>query len=126
MPTCPASATNSNLSTLTLVQIVATNWSRTLRGCKKLRAVATTRKRPLRRAELCSLRDQYMSSTDHDDLLFFVLLLVGFHALMRLGELVWPDRKALWDYWKVTKRNSVELLPEGFSFFLPGQGRQVL
>ena len=100
--------------------------ARTLHGCKKLRAVATTRKRPLRRAELCSLRDQYMSSTDHDDLLFFVLLLVGFHALMRLGELVWPDRKALRDYWKVTKRNSVELLPEGFSFFLPGQGRQVL
>ena len=94
--------------------------ARTLRGCKKLRAVATTRKRPLRRAELCSLRDQYMSSTDHDDLLFFVLLLVGFHALMRLGELVWPDRKALQDYQKVTKRNSVELLPEGFSFFLPG------
>jgi hypothetical protein len=39
---------------------------------------------------------------------------------MRLGELVWPDKKALEDYWKVTKHDSVELLPEGFSFFLPG------
>jgi hypothetical protein len=33
---------------------------------------------------------------------------------------VWPDKKALQDYRKVTKRDSVELLPEGFSFFLPG------
>jgi hypothetical protein len=61
-----------------------------------------------------------MSSSSHDDLLFFVILLVGFHGLMRLGELVWPDKKSLQDYRKVTKRSSVELLPEGFSFFLPG------
>ena len=60
-----------------------------------------------------------MSSNSHDDLLFFVILLVGFHALMRLGELVWPDKKDLQDFWKVTTRDSVELLPKGFSF-LPG------
>ena len=94
--------------------------ARTLRGCKKLRAVAITRKRPLHRAELSILRDQYMSTSNHDDPLFFTILLVGFHALMRLGELVWPDKKALQDYRKVTKRSSVELLAEGFSFFLPG------
>lgn len=61
-----------------------------------------------------------MSSSSHDDLLFFVILLVGFHGLMRLGELVWPDKTSLQDYRKVTKRSSVELLPDGFSFFLPG------
>ena len=61
-----------------------------------------------------------MSSNSHDDLLFFVILLVGFHVLMRLGELVWPDKKDLQDFRKVTTRDSVELLPEGFSFFLPG------
>ena len=61
-----------------------------------------------------------MSSNCHDDLLFFVILLVGFHALMCLGELVWPDKKGLQDFRKVTKRDSVELLPEGFSFFPPG------
>jgi hypothetical protein len=70
--------------------------------------------------ELSTLRERYMSSTDHDELLFFVILLVGFHALMRLGELVWPDKKALQDYRKVTKQSTVEFLPEGFSFFLPG------
>jgi hypothetical protein len=94
--------------------------ARTLWGCKKLRAVATTRKRPLMRSELSALQPHYMSSSSHDDLLFFVILVVGFHGLMRLGELVWPDKKSLQDYRKVTKRSSVELLPEGFSFFLPG------
>ena len=94
--------------------------TRTLRGCKKLRTVPTTRKRPLSRTELAQLRTQYMSLNSHDDLLFFVILLVGFHALMHLGELVWPDKKGLQDFRKVTKRDSVELLPEGFSFFLPG------
>jgi hypothetical protein len=69
--------------------------TRTLCGCKKLHAVATICKRPLHRAELNSVRDWYMLFTDHDDLLFFVILLVGFHALMHLGELVWPDKKAL-------------------------------
>ena len=94
--------------------------TKTLCGCKKLHAVPTTRKRPLSRAELANLQPQYMSSSSHDDLLFFVILLVGFHALMRLGELVSPDSKTLQDFRKVTKCDTVELLPEGFSFFLPG------
>jgi hypothetical protein len=105
----------------------------TLHGCKKLQAVATSCKHPLHHPELSALHIQYMSSALHDDLHFFVILLVGFHALMRLSELVWPDRKALQDYCKVTRRSSVELLPEGFSFFLPGhkanhffEGNQVI
>lgn len=68
--------------------------TKTLRGCKKLRAIPTTHKHPLSRAEPAKLRSQYMSSSSHDNLLFFVILLVGFHALMRLGELVWPDSPA--------------------------------
>ena len=94
--------------------------TRTLRGCKKLHVVPTTCKRPLSCAELAGLCTQYMSSNSHNDLLFFVILLVGFHALMHLGELVWPDKKGLQDFRKVTKRDSVELLPKEFSFFLPG------
>ena len=94
--------------------------TKTLHGCKKLHTVPTTRKRPLSRAELADLQPQYMSSSRHDDLLFFVILLVGFHSLMWLGELVSPDSKTLQDFQKVTKCNTVELLPEGFAFFLPG------
>ena len=69
--------------------------TRTLRGCKKLHAVPTTCKRPLSCTELAELCTQYMSSNSHDDLLFFIILLVGFHALMHLGELVGPDKKDL-------------------------------
>ena len=94
--------------------------TRTLQGCKKLCAVPTTHKRPLSHTELAELCTQYMSSNSHDDLLFFIILLVGFHVLMCLGELVWPDKKDLQDFQKVTTRDLVELLPKGFSFFLPG------
>ncbi|KAF7970636.1 hypothetical protein HWV62_23360 [Athelia sp. TMB] len=93
--------------------------TRTLRGCKKLRAVATRRKRPLRRAELAALAPTYATSHSHDDLLFFTILLVGFFGLMRLGELVSPDQTDLQDPRKVTMRHSVQMLPAGFSFFLP-------
>ena len=94
--------------------------TRTLQGCKKLCTVPTTHKCPLSCTELAKLRTQYMSSNSHNDLLFFVILLVGFHTLMCLGELVWPDKKGLQDFWKVTKWDLVELLPKVFSFFLPG------
>ena len=94
--------------------------TKTLQGCKKLRTIPTIWKHPLSWVELANLQPQYMSSCSHDDLLFFVILLVGFHALMQLGELVSPDTKRLQDFRKVTKRNTVELLPEGFAFFLPG------
>jgi hypothetical protein len=39
---------------------------------------------------------------------------------MRLGELTWPDKLALRDYCKVSMRHSVQFLPEGVSFWLPG------
>ena len=39
---------------------------------------------------------------------------------MHLEELVWPDKKDLQDFRKVTTQDSVELLPKGFFFFLPG------
>lgn len=73
------------------------------------------RKRPLTRSEIGDIRLTYQQSNNHDDLLFVTILSVGFHALMRLGELVWPDKTDR----KVILRNSVQLLPSGFSFFLP-------
>jgi hypothetical protein len=93
---------------------------RTLQGCKKLRVFNIIRKRPLTRDELCKISIFYSTSTVYDDKLFLVLLLTGFHALLRLGELVWPDKVELQDYRKVILRNSVELLPKGFAFLLPG------
>ena len=94
--------------------------TKTLWGCKKLQSIPTTHKQPLTCPELAELHDEYMSSNSHDNLLFFVILLVSFHALMHLGELVWPDKKALQNFQKVSTHDLVELLPKGFAFFLPG------
>jgi hypothetical protein len=43
----------------------------------------------------------------------------GFHALMRLGELVFSDKKKLQNYRKISLRHSVSILPHHYSFFLP-------
>jgi hypothetical protein len=94
--------------------------TKTLTGCKKIQAVGVIRKRPLLRLELVEVCQYYLPVSSHDDALFVSLLLTGFQALMRLGELVWPDKLRLQDYRKVILRQSVTFLPSGFSFFLPG------
>jgi hypothetical protein len=94
--------------------------SKTLAGCKKLRAVGTHRKRPLTRDELHSITSTYIHSTSHDDLLFAAICVVAFHGLLRLGELVWPDHAALQDYRKVAMRDTANLHSDSFDFYLPG------
>ncbi|THH17648.1 hypothetical protein EW146_g3202 [Bondarzewia mesenterica] len=92
---------------------------RSLRGCKKRMGSSPNRKQPLMRTDLVSLLTHYAESRDHDDLLFLALLTTGFHALMRIGELVWPDNRNHRDWRKVILRQSVHILPNGFEFFLP-------
>jgi hypothetical protein len=94
--------------------------TRTLRGCKKLRACGTNRKCPLARADLIRLHPIYVSTNNHDDLLFHTMLLTGFHGLLRLAEMSWPDRKELQDYRKIVLRNSVRVQILSFEFYLPG------
>ncbi|KAL1667665.1 hypothetical protein GGF50DRAFT_48123 [Schizophyllum commune] len=94
--------------------------ARTLAGCKKLYSSEEHRKRALTRSELRALHPAYSSSTFHDDMLFWAILLTGFHALMRLGELVSPDREALRDYRKIVRRSSVHVSASSFDFYLPG------
>jgi len=109
--------------------------TRTLKGCKKLRPSQVSRKRPITRMELASLRQFYLhpSHAMHDDQLFFTLLLTGFHGLFRLGELIWPDNKALQDYRKIILRNTTHVHPTSFDLHLPGhkgdrffEGNQVI
>jgi hypothetical protein len=107
--------------------------TKTLAGCKKIRAVGVSRKRPITRAELGDVAATYGSSMSHDDVLFVAILLAGFHGLLRLGELVWPDRKSLQDYRKVITRRRVLTSPASVSFHLPGhkadrffEGNQVI
>ena len=68
---------------------------RTLRGCKRLKGSAVKRKRTLTLDDLARVIDYYSTSTKHDDLLFVAMLPTGFFALMRLGELTFPDDKSL-------------------------------
>jgi len=92
---------------------------RTLHGCKCLRGSPTNRKRALTLDDLSIVISHYQQSNSHDDRLFVAMLLTGFFALMRLGELTFPDNVALRDWRKVTKRASVLLFNNRYSFFLP-------
>ena len=93
--------------------------SQTMTGCMRRFGTPTKRKAPLSRANLLFILDNMVSSPSHDNLLFASLVLTGFHALMRLGELVFPDKKALRNYRKISLRLSVSVLPGQYSFFLP-------
>jgi hypothetical protein len=92
---------------------------RTLDGCKHMRAIPTTRKRALTIENLKTIMVYYAGSKNHDDLLFTCMILVGFFALMRLGELAYPDSKSTQNPNKISRRTSVEVHHEFFQFFLP-------
>lgn len=93
---------------------------RTLQGCKRIRAVPTTRKRALTIGDLETVVSALSTSTDYDDSLFLAQLLTGFFALFRLGEMTYPDDPQLRDPRKVTKRMSVSIHNTYYKFFLPG------
>ncbi|RDB17082.1 hypothetical protein Hypma_001926 [Hypsizygus marmoreus] len=94
--------------------------SRTLTGCHRLRAVPTNRKRALTIDDLDRVVTHYSLSMDHDDRLFVAQLLTGFFALMRLGELTYPDNPQLRDDRKTIKISTVKVSHDEYRFFLPG------
>src|ERR1700733_14499555 len=79
---------------------------RTLEGCKRLRGTPTIQKWALTITDLNTVCDTYSHNQTHNNLLFCAQLCVGFFALMRLGELTWPDNTELRDPRKLTKRSS--------------------
>ena len=94
--------------------------TKTLAGGQKMFPSTTSRKRPLTRAELIDISRFYISSNIYNDTLFLAILLTGFHGLLRLGELTWPENNRLQDYCKVILRTSVQTHPKSFQFTLPG------
>ncbi|PIL35152.1 hypothetical protein GSI_02941 [Ganoderma sinense ZZ0214-1] len=90
----------------------------TLAGVMRLYSKPVKRKRALATDDLDVVHTALAHSTDHDDRLFLAQLLTGFYGLLRLGELVWPDNHKLRTYRKVTRRTSVELAPNEYSFTL--------
>ena len=92
---------------------------RTMKGCLRLKGSPTKRKRALTFDDLKKVERELCNSTSHDDLLFKAMLLTGFFALMRLGELSFPDEKRLHNWKKVTKRSSVIVAGDQYEFLLP-------
>jgi hypothetical protein len=84
--------------------------SHTLQGVKHRYGMPTTRKLPLTPNNLRTVCNAYNDDPSYDNLLFVTQLLIGTHCLMRLGELTWPDKIALWDYRKISMRHSVSFL----------------
>lgn len=84
---------------------------RTMTGCMRRFGTHVKRKAPLSWANLLLVLDSTISAPSHDNLLFTAILLTRFHGLMRLGELIFPDKKALWNYHKITLQHSVSIKP---------------
>jgi hypothetical protein len=95
--------------------------ARTMAGCLRRFGTPTKRKSPFSHADLQRVLDSLPPAPSHDDLLFCAILLTGFHALMRLGELVFPDKRALRNYRKLSLRHTVTVSvdPPQYSFVLP-------
>lgn len=92
---------------------------RTMKGCLRLRGSPTKRKRALTFSDLQTVLGSLANSSSHDDLLFKAMLLTGFFALMRLGELCFPNEIHLRNWKKVTKRSSVVVTDDQYEFLLP-------
>ncbi|KAI0350282.1 hypothetical protein OH77DRAFT_1524983 [Trametes cingulata] len=92
--------------------------ARTLKGGKRLFSKPIQWKRALTKHDLGCAATHFRAHT-YDDKLFLAALFTGFHALLRLGELVWPDQCELQSYRKLTMRNTVVLHPDRFEYTLP-------
>ena len=64
---------------------------RTIAGCKCVKAIPTNRKSALTTNNLFLVLNDHATFND-DDLLFHAQLVISFFALLRLGELTYPDK----------------------------------
>lgn len=93
--------------------------SKTLAGCMRRHSSPTQRKSALTLDDLGVVINHYRHSTDHDDRLFVAMLVTGFFALMRLGELTFSDDTSLHNWRKVIRRASVKVSDSQYEFHLP-------
>ena len=92
---------------------------RTLKECLRLRGSAVSRKRALTFNDLFLVLTDLSSSIQHDDLLFKAMLITGFFALMRLGELTFPNDIKLRNWRKISKHSSIIISHDQYQFHLP-------
>jgi hypothetical protein len=55
----------------------------------------------------------------HDDRLFLAMLLTGFYALLRLGEMAFPNDIRIHDWRKISRRRTVVVTETTYRFILP-------
>lgn len=91
----------------------------TIRGSIKLRADPIRRKDPLRLQHLQLFISIANNSMLYDDILFAVVITLAFFACHRIGELVVPNDKSLFDWRKIIKRSSVSIASRRASYHLP-------
>jgi len=91
------------------------------------------RKKALSIHDIRFIANRFLSSTSHNDLLFTALLVICFHGLLRLGELMFPDNLAICDWQKVTRCNTLCIRNHEYQCLLPAhkednffEGNQVL
>ena len=94
--------------------------SRTMTGCQCCFGMPVKRKCPLSTDDLKIVIFTMGTSARHDDKLFLAMLLTGFHGLMCLGKLTFPDSVARRNYRKVILQHTVDITAKSYSFLLPG------
>ncbi|KAI0829214.1 hypothetical protein BC628DRAFT_1286903, partial [Trametes gibbosa] len=92
--------------------------SHTMKGFKRLRSKPIVRKRALTKDDLQRTVLSFGPIHSHDDQLFCATLLTGFHALLCLGELVWPDNLELQTYRKLSMHETVRIDADSFEYLL--------
>ena len=92
--------------------------SRTLKGAKRRHRVPICCKNPSSLEDLKVICHDLKLPSNHDDLLFISQLLIGFHGLLWLSKICFPDHLALQDFSKISLHSSVQWLSHAFSFWL--------
>jgi hypothetical protein len=93
--------------------------SRSLTGMRKLRGSPLSHQTWALTIDNLHVLFAAHDSSSHDDLLFLSMLLTGFSALLRLGEMALPNSPAKRSSKKITSRHTLHILPAQFAFQLP-------
>jgi hypothetical protein len=91
----------------------------TIAGARKIRGDPIRRKSPLRTSHLVAFLRKADLSTDYDDFLFATILSCAFYACHRIGELILPNSRQLWDWRKIIKRASLTFPSRRAQYRLP-------
>ncbi|KAH6876459.1 hypothetical protein BKA70DRAFT_1083626, partial [Coprinopsis sp. MPI-PUGE-AT-0042] len=94
--------------------------NQTLKGAMKVKGTNISRKEAITVSQINDVIRILSPNPSYDDKLFLAILIIGFFALLRLGEMTIPDDKRLRNPKKEILRSSVFRTTSSFGFTLPG------